>query len=124
MATGSYTRTCAPELVRRLAITTDGGTVANADLVILSQTYSSDTAALAGMKTAGSDTITYGAALTDNDSFLVAYSDGTNVNVAVATTAGVTLTSSEGLDSVATILQFSGISSTDNLDTTDFAIIA
>jgi len=107
-----------------VAITTDGGTVANADLVVLSQSYSTDAAALAGMKSAGSDTITYGAALTDNDSFLVAYSDGTNLNIAVATSGGTTLTSSEGLDSVATILQFTGISSTANLDSTDFAIIA
>ncbi|MDC0345886.1 hypothetical protein OAM99_04360 [Planktomarina sp.] len=105
-------------------VTTDGGTIASADLVILSQSYASDTAALNGMKTTGSDTITYGAALTDNDSFLVAYSDGTNLNIAVATTAGGTLTTSEGLDSVATILQFTGISSTENLDSTDFAIIA
>jgi hypothetical protein len=46
------------------------------------------------------------------------------LNIAVATSGGTTLTSSEGLDSVATILQFTGISSTANLDSTDFAIIA
>jgi S-layer protein len=68
-----------------VAVATDGGTIANADLVVLSQTYANDTAALAGMKTTGSDTITYGAALTNNDSNFVAYSDGSNINVAVAT---------------------------------------
>jgi hypothetical protein len=106
-------------------VTTDGGIITDADLVILSQTYASDTAALNGMKTTGSDTITYGgvASLDVNDSFMIAYSDGTNLNIAVAT-VGTSTTTTEGLDSVATILQFTGISSTENLDSTDFAIIA
>ena len=58
---------------------------------MLSQTYANDAAALAGMQTAGSDTIIYGVALTDNDSFAVAYTDGTNSYIAVATASAATL---------------------------------
>ena len=104
-------------------VTTDGGTIANADLVILSQTYANDAAALAGMKTAGKDTIDYGTDLEDNDSFLVAYTDGTNSYIAVATSGGTTLDTTEGLDSVATIIELSGITSLASLDTTDFDVI-
>ena len=104
-------------------VTTDGGTIANADLVVLSQTYATDALALAGMAANGSDTITYGAALTDNDSFLVAYGDGSgNTKVAVATTAGGTLTTSAGLDSLATIITLTGVDHT-LLDSNDYSTI-
>jgi S-layer protein len=106
-----------------VAVATDGGTIANADLVVLSQTYATDTAALAGMKTTGADTITYGAALTDNDSFFVAYSDGSNINIAVATAGGANLATTEGLDSVATVLQFTGVTDTSLIDSTDYSTI-
>jgi hypothetical protein len=106
-----------------VAVTTDGGTIANADLVVLSQVYANDTAALAGMKTAGSDTITYGAALANNDSFLVAYSDGSNINIAAATAGAANLTTTEGLDSVATVLQFVGITDTSLIDSGDYSTI-
>jgi S-layer protein len=106
-----------------VAVATDGGTIANADLVVLSQTYATDTAALAGMKTTGADTITYGAALTDNDSFFVAYSDGSNINIAVATAGAANLSTTEGLDSVATVLQFTGVTDTSLIDSTDYSTI-
>jgi S-layer protein len=105
-------------------VTADNQTVANADLVILSGTYASAAAALAGMKTAGVDTIVYGAALTDNDSFLVAYSDGTDSYIAVATTSGTDLLTSGGLDSVTNVVKLTGVSSLANFDSTDFAYIA
>jgi fibronectin-binding autotransporter adhesin len=106
-----------------VAVTTDGGTITDADLVVLSQTYANDTAALAGMKATGSDTITYSATLTDNDSFLVAYSDGSNINIAVATAGSANLTTTEGLDSVATVLQFVGVTDTSLIDSTDYSTI-
>ena len=106
-----------------VTVTADNQTVANADLVVLSGTYATAAAALAGMKTAGSDTIVYGAALTDNDSYYVAYSDGTDSYIAVATTTATDLATSNGLDTVANIVKLTGISSLANLDSTDFAII-
>ena len=105
-------------------VATDGAQVSETDMVILSQTYANDAAALAGMKTAGSDTIDYEADLDDNDSFLVAYTDGTNSYIAVATAGAANKDTTEGLDSVATIIELSGISSLANLDTGDFDVIA
>ena len=106
-----------------VTVTADNQTVANADLVVLSGTYATAALALAGMKTAGSDTIVYGAALTDNDSYYVAYSDGTDSYIAVATTTATDLATSNGLDTLANIVKLTGISSLANLDSTDFAII-
>ena len=80
-------------------------------------------AALAGIKTAGSDTITYGATLTADDSFLIAYTDGTNSYIAVATAGAANLTTSEGVDSVATIVELTGVSSLATLDSTDYTTI-
>jgi len=104
-------------------VTTDGGTIAAADLVVLSGSYTTDALALAGIKTAGSDTITYGAALTDNDSFLIAYQNGADVNIAVATAGASALTTSEGVDSLATIMILEDVTAA-NLDSGDFAFIA
>ena len=103
-------------------VTTDGGTIASAEVVVLSQTYADDTAALTGISTAGSDTITYGAALTDNDSFLIAYQTATGVNIAVATAGATNLTTSDGVDSVATLVTLTGVTAAD-LDTGDIGII-
>ena len=105
-------------------VVTDGAQVDDADMVILSGTYANDAAALAGMKTAGSDTIDYKTDLDDNDSFLVAYTDGTNSYIAVATAGAANKDTTEGLDSVATIIEVSGISSLANLNSGDFDVIA
>jgi hypothetical protein len=105
-------------------MTTDGQAVASADLVVLSGTYANAAAALAGMKTTGADTITYGAALTDNDAFLVAYTNGTDSFIAVATAGAANLTTSEGLDSVENIVTFKGVTSFANFNATDWAYIA
>jgi len=103
-------------------ITSDGMTVSTAELIVLSQTYANDTAALAGMKTAGSDTFTMGGTLDANDAILVAYYTGANTNIAVATTTGGT--SSNSFDSVETILVMSGQNATASLSDGDVTYIA
>ena len=105
---------------------TDGATIANADLVVIdTATYATEALMLAGLKTAGTATITYGAALTDNDSFLIAYSDGTDAYIAVATAGSANLTTSEGVDSVANVVKLSGITLAGlaNIDSTDYTTI-
>ncbi|MDG2354937.1 MAG: hypothetical protein P8L82_02845 [Paracoccaceae bacterium] len=119
--TGANTAANTNNTVTRM--TADAQTVAAADLVVLAGTYANDAAALAGMKTAGSDTITYGAALTDNDSFLVAYTDGTSTYVAAATAGAANLTTSEGLDSVATLVELTGVSDLTLWDDGDYVTI-
>lgn len=106
-----------------VALSSDGATVTGADLVVLQNNYASTTAVLAGLKTSGSDTITYASALTDNDSFLIAYSDGTDGYIAVATAGSANLTTSEGVDSVVNILKLTGVTSFANFDSGDFTII-
>ena len=103
-------------------VTADGATVTDADLVVLSQTYANDAAALAGIKTAGSDTFVTNAALDDNDSIMIAYTDGTNSYIAAATMSAAT-TDSDDLDSVETLVELTGVSSLANLDTTDYQTI-
>ena len=107
-----------------VTMTSDGQTVASADLVVLANNYADTTAVVAGLATTGADTITYGATLTDNDSFLIAYSDGTDGYVAVATAGAASLTTSEGVDSVANIVKLSGVTSFANFDSSDFAYVA
>ena len=105
-----------------VTITADAQTITEADLVVLSQTYANDAAALAGMKTAGKDTMVFSGALADNDAFLVAYTDGTNSYIAAATMSAAT-TDSDDLDSVETLVELTGVSSLANLDTTDYQTI-
>ena len=45
------------------------------------------------------------------------------IYIAVATSGGTTVDTTEGLDSVATIIELSGITSLASLDTTDFDVI-
>lgn len=94
----------------------DGQTVANADIVGLIGDYTNAANALAN-KT--SWTITYGAALTDNDAFLVAYTSGSDVRIAVAVSAGVTLTTSDGIDTLFDIVILKNVALS-NLDSGDF----
>jgi hypothetical protein len=103
-------------------VTTDGGTITTADLVVLKNGYTTDALALAGIKTAGADTITYSASLTDNDSFLIAYQDGADTNIAVATSTA-TVTTSEGVDTLATVVILEGVDAS-TLNTNDFIFIA
>ncbi len=105
-----------------VTITADASTVTDADLVVLSQTYANDAAALAGMKTAGSDTMVFSGALADNDAILVAYSDGTNSYIAAATMSAAT-TDSDDLDSVETLVELTGVSSLAALDSGDYTSI-
>ena len=102
-----------------VTITADASTITDADLVVLSQTYANDAAALAGMKTAGSDTMVFSGALADNDAILVAYTDGTNSYIAAATTSAAS-TDSNDLDSVETLVELTGVSSLANLDSGDY----
>ena len=60
--------------------------------------------------------------MTDNDSFLVAYSDGADLHIAVATTAGVDVATSNGLDSLVTIVELTGVSAA-NFDSGDYSTI-
>ena len=105
-----------------VTITADASTVTDADLVVLSQTYANDAAALAGMKTAGKDTMVFSGALADNDAILVAYSDGTNSYIAAATMSAAT-TDPDDLDSVETLVELTGVSSLANLDSGDYTSI-
>ena len=105
-----------------VTITADASTITDADLVVLSQTYANDAAALAGMKTAGKDTMVFSGALADNDAILVAYSDGTNSYIAAATMSAAT-TDSDDLDSVETLVELTGVSSLANLDSGDYTSI-
>jgi hypothetical protein len=105
-------------------MTADGDTVTTGNVVVLKNTYANDAAALAGIKTAGSDTITYAAALDDNDTFLVVYTDGTNSYVAAATAGSTNTGTSEGVDSLSTLVELTGFTGTSNLNDGDIAIIA
>ena len=120
VGTGGVTANAADGTVAK--VTADGATVTDADLVILSQTYANDAAALAGIKTAGSDTFVTNAALDDNDSIMIAYTDGTNSYIAVGTTSAAT-TDSDDFDSLVTVLELSGISSLAALDSTDYSVV-
>ena len=104
-------------------LSADGATVANADLVVLQNTYATEAAVLTGLSTAGGDTITYGASLDDNDAYLVAYTDGTNSYIAVATTGAGDLATSQGVDSVENIMVLAGVTDLSTLDSTDFSVI-
>jgi hypothetical protein len=106
-----------------VTLTADAATVANADLVILNVNYSDTTTLLAGLKTAGSSTITFGADLADNDVFLVAYSDGTDGYIAVIAASGVA-TTSETTDSATNLIKLTGVTSFANFDSGDFSITA
>jgi Ca2+-binding RTX toxin-like protein len=103
-------------------LTADASTVATCDLVVLSQDYATDAAALAGMATAGSDTFTMGGTLDNNDAILIAYYTGSHTNIAVATTTGGT--SSDSFDSVETILTMQNVDNTAVLNTGDVTIVA
>ncbi len=105
-------------------MTADGDTVTTGNVVVLKNTYANDAAALAGIKTAGSDTITYASALDDNDTFLVVYTDGTNSYVAAATASAANTGTSEGVDSLSTLVELTGFTGTSNLNDGDIAIIA
>ena len=63
-------------------------------------------------------TITYGAALTDNDAFLVAYTSGSNVRIAVAIDNGGGATS-DAVDTLFDIAILQNVSLA-NLDSGDF----
>ena len=102
----------------------DAAIVANADIIVLKGTYSSAANALTGMGAAGGDTITFGASLTNNDSILVAYSDGTDSYLGVATAATANLTTSATFDTFVHFVKFEGASSLANFDSSDFAFIA
>lgn len=99
----------------------DGATIANADLIVLKNIYASDAAAKAGMATAGAETITFGGTLDDNDSLLIAYTDGTDSFLTVATSTGGT--TSNTFDSVTTIMKFSGVTDLTTVDSNDFTVI-
>jgi len=110
-------------------MTTDGQTVANADIVVLSQTYATATAALAGMATAGLDTFNFGAALTDLDVMLVAFTDGTDSHIAATVADGGTNvtggnTTSNIFDAIDVLATFSGVTSLANFNSDDVSIIA
>ena len=105
-------------------LSADAATVANADLVILNQNYADATAVLAGLATGGNSTITYGAALADDDAYLVAYTDGTDGYIAVATNGAAASATSDGVDSVENIIKLTGVTDFSNFDTSDFAYIA
>jgi hypothetical protein len=66
-------------------LASDGQTVANADMVGLIGDYTNAADALANNT---SWTIVYGASLTDDDAYLVAYTSGANVRIAVAVDNG------------------------------------
>ena len=101
-----------------LILTADNTAIGNTtDVVVLSQDYATDALALAGMATAGADTFTAGG-FADNDGFMVVYFDGTNTNLAIAT-SGATGTSSDDFDSLATIFVLGGADYTAILNTGD-----
>jgi len=98
-----------------VALSTDGATVSNADIVGIIGDYADATAALAAQT---SWTITYGAALTDNDAFLVAYTSGSNVRIAVAIDNGGGATS-DAVDTLFDIAILQNVSLA-NLNSGDF----
>ena len=102
-------------------LTADNQTPAAADLVVLSQVYASDAAALAGMATAGSDTFVT-TALTDNDAVMVAYYTGSATHIAAAVTASSS-TSSDAFDSVETVFILSGVDARATFADGDFVLI-
>jgi hypothetical protein len=106
-----------------VTLTADNQVATNADLVVLSQNYATDALAQAGMATAGSDTFTTSAAMAIDDSILIAYYDGTNTNIAVAT-FGAANSTSNSIDNVATILILQGADHTATLDSTDLTFVA
>ncbi|MGB0714807.1 MAG: hypothetical protein ACPGXK_02960 [Phycisphaerae bacterium] len=98
-----------------VALSSDGATVANADIVGIIGDYTDAADALANRT---SWTITYGATLTDNDAFLIAYTSGSNVRIAVAVDNGGGATS-DAVDTIFDIAILQNVSLT-NLDSGDF----
>jgi Ca2+-binding RTX toxin-like protein len=99
------------------ALSADGATVANADIVGIIGDYANAAAALAA-KT--SWTITFGANLADNNSFLVAYDSGDDVKIAVVcNNSGGAAASSDTCNVMEDIVQLQDVSLA-NLNSSDF----
>ena len=103
---------------------TADNTVLNAgtELVVLAGTFADDAAARASILTAGANTFTVGNAVADNDAILIAYSTGTNINIAIGQFNGAA-TSSNDVDGLATIVTLQGLSAFTNIDTSDLVIV-
>jgi hypothetical protein len=104
-------------------VTTDGALISGADIVVLSNTYATEAAALAGMATAGNDTFLTGS-FGDHDGMLVAWSDGTDSYLGLAWQAtGSATTSSDGFEGIDTVFTFEGISDLSVLNGSDILIV-
>ena len=105
----------------------DGGTIADADLIVMGNATFADAAAmLAGLETGGTNTITYGADLeADDDAYLIAYSDGTDAFIAVATNSATESTTSNNIDAVVNVLTLEGVNleGLANFDSGDFEFV-
>ena len=97
-------------------LASDNQTVANADIVGLIGDYSNAADALANQT---SWTIVYGAALADDDAYLVAYTSGANVRLAVAVNNGGAAANSDTVDILYDIAILQNVSLS-NLDSGDF----
>ncbi|MCH8851149.1 MAG: calcium-binding protein [Planctomycetes bacterium] len=97
-------------------LSADGGIVAAVDLVIIPGDYADASVALAAQT---SWTITYGAALDDNDAFLIAYKSGSNVRIAMAVNNGVASATSDLVNILIDLVTLTGVT-VGNLDSTDF----
>ena len=109
-------------------VTADGAVITDADVVILSQTYATEGAALLGMATGGADTFQFGSALTDLDTILVAFSDGTDSYIAAVgadtgTNSGTANSTSDSFDHIEIFVKLSGVSDLSTLDASDFVFI-
>ncbi len=104
--------------IQFVALASDGATVSGADIVGIIGDYADAAAALA----AKTDwTIVYGSTLSDNDAFLIAYTSGSDVRIAIAidNSGGA---DSDSVDSVTDVLILKNVS-LDKLDDSDFTVI-
>ncbi len=99
-------------------LSSDGATVANADIVGLIGDYADAAAALAA-KT--SWTIVYGATLADNDAFYVAYTSGSDVRIAIVVETGANA-NSDTIDSVTDLFILQNVTLS-NINSGDFTVI-
>ncbi len=99
-------------------LSSDGATVANADIVGLIGDYADAAAALAAK---ASWTIVYGATLADNDAFYVAYTSGSDVRIAIVVEIGANA-NSDTIDSVTDLLILQNVTLS-NLNSGDFTVI-
>lgn len=99
----------------------DTALAAGTEIVVLAGTFANDAAAAASLLTAGANTFTL-TAVHDNDGILIAYSTGSDINIAIGQFNGAATTSNL-IDGLATIVTLQGVAAFTNFNSADWVII-